>query len=58
MSLQRLYKLDQSYAKDLDKLLHNEGYIDELLKLPRGEVIELVNYLNDVRSPSLRNQHS
>jgi hypothetical protein len=48
MSLQRLYKLDQSFAKDLDKVLHDEKYVNSLLELQQNDLIELVNYLNDV----------
>ena len=49
--LQRLYDLDRSFSRDLDKLLHDEGYVDGLLQLPENELIPLVNYLNDVGSP-------
>jgi hypothetical protein len=51
MSLQRLYQLDRSFAKDLDRLLQDKKYQETLLNLPQNELIELVNYLNDVCSP-------
>ena len=51
MSLQRLYDLDRPSSAELDKLLHDEKYIDELLKLPEGELIHLVNHLSYVSSP-------
>ena len=51
MSLQRLYRLDRSLSEELDKLLHDQKYVDLLLGLPEGELIHLVNYLSDVGSP-------
>ena len=51
MSLQRLYQLDRTFAAELDELLHDEGYVGGLLWLPEDELIELVNYLNDVGFP-------
>jgi len=47
--LQRLYELDNSFALELDKLLHNDEYVGRLLRLPEKELIQLVNYLSDVR---------
>lgn len=58
MSLQRLYQLDQSFAVQLDKVLHDEDYIKKLLKLPSNELVELVNYLNDVCPLYYENQSS
>jgi len=51
MSLQRLYQLDRSFSDELDKLLHDEKYVGELLGLPENELIQLVNYLSDVSFP-------
>ena len=51
MALQRLYESDRSFSGELDKLLHDEKYLGELLTLPEDQLIQLVNYLNDV-SPS------
>ena len=52
MALQRLYESDRSFSGELDKLLHNEKYVDKLLGLPEGELIQVVSYLDDV-SPLL-----
>ena len=52
--LQRLYQLDRTFAAELDELLHDEGYVDGLLRLPKNELIEFVNYLNDVRFPPVK----
>ena len=49
MLLQRLYQSDHSFALELDKLLHNDEYVGRLLGLPEKELIQLVNYLSDVR---------
>ena len=51
-SSQRLYDLDKSLSPELDKLLRDKEYIDGLLDLPENELIQLVNYLNDVGFPS------
>jgi len=53
MSLtKRLYELDKSFSVQLDKLLHDEKYVGGLLDLPENELIQLVNYLSDVRFSS------
>lgn len=49
--LQRLYKLDKSFAQELEKLLQNDKYVGGLLKLPEKELIQLVNYLDNVCFP-------
>ena len=57
MSPQRLYDLNRSstqFSYQLDKLLHEKGYVDELQKLPEGELVRLVNYLNIVRYPQCK----
>ena len=54
MSLHRLYDLDGSSAQfsdELDRLLHEKEYVDGFQKLPEGELIQLVDYLNNVRHP-------
>lgn len=51
MLLERLFQLDRKFAGELEKVLHDEKYVEKLLKLPEKELIELVNYLDDVRSP-------
>ena len=48
MSLQRLYDLDKTFADELDKLLHDAEYVDELGRLPERELVQLVNHLNNV----------
>jgi len=48
MALQRLYQSDKSFSAELDKLLHDEKYVDKLLGLPEDELIQVVNYLSDV----------
>ena len=52
--VQRLYQLDKSFAPELDRLLHDEGYVGGLLRLPEKELIPLVNYLNDVGFPPVK----
>lgn len=52
MSPQRLYNLDRSsteFSQQLYELLREKEYVDELQKLPEGELVQLVNYLNSVR---------
>ena len=51
MSLQSLYELDRSFPDRLDKLLHVQKYVEELQGLPDQELLQLVDYLNDVCSP-------
>lgn len=51
MSLQPLYELDRSFPDRLDELLHDQKYVEELRGLPEQELLQLVDYLNDVRSP-------
>jgi len=53
-SSQRLYDLDKSFSRELDKLLHDEKYVGGLLHLPENELIQLVNYLNDVGFPPVK----
>ena len=51
MSLQRLYGLDRSstqFSDQLDELLHDKGYLDELRGLPEIELVQLVDHVNDV----------
>ena len=54
MSARRLYDLDRSFSQELEKLLHDERYIGELLELPENDLIQLVNYLNDVGFPPVK----
>ena len=52
MSLQRLYDLDRwstQFPGQLDELLHDSKYVDGFQKLPEGELVELIDYLNSVR---------
>jgi len=51
---QRLYDLDRSstkFPRQLNTLLHEAYYVDDLQKLPKGELIQLINHLNSVRYP-------
>jgi len=51
---QRLYDLDRSsneFPRQLDDLLHETDYINELQNLPEGELVQLINHLNSVRCP-------
>lgn len=54
MSLQRLYDLGRTFSDQLDKLLHDEEYVGGLQRLPKDELVQLVNHLNDVGSTSAR----
>jgi len=47
--LQRLYELDKSFAPKLEDFLQNNENVEGLQRLPKKELIQLVNYLNDVR---------
>jgi hypothetical protein len=49
--VQHLYQLDRQFAQGLDGLLQGEKYLGELLKLPDKDLIQFVNYLNDVGFP-------
>ena len=51
MSLQRFYQLDKNFAEELDRLLHDNKFVDGLLQLPEGDLIQLINYLADVGYP-------
>ena len=49
---QRLYELDRSapwFLEQLNELLHDEEWVYRLRLLPRGELAELIDYLDDVR---------
>lgn len=48
MSLRRLYDLDEPFPRQLDQLLHDQEYVDELRELPEPELSQLVDHLNDV----------
>ena len=59
MLLQRLYELDRSSARfpeELDKLLHDREWVEQLQLLPEGELVESMGYLNDVRLISTPNR--
>lgn len=60
MSLKPFYQLDRSYAEQLDKLLHDERYVEKLLQLQGSELEQLVDYLSDVGPvpPPRRNESS
>ena len=52
MSPRRLYELDRSSAQFPDRLyqlLHDKEHVECLQKLPEDEVVQLIDYLNDVR---------
>jgi len=49
--LRRLYQLDSKFAQELEKLLQNDKDVGELLRLPEKELIQFMNYLNDVSFP-------
>jgi hypothetical protein len=53
MSLERIYDLDRTFSDRLDKLLHDEEYVDGLRRLSECELVQLVNHLNDVWFPSV-----
>ncbi|KAF9641912.1 kinase-like protein, partial [Thelephora ganbajun] len=51
MLTQRLYELDRSstqFPEQLDKLLHDKEWIEDLKLLPEDELVELIGCLNDV----------
>jgi len=52
--LQGLYQLDRSFARELEKFLQNEKHVGGLQQLPEKELIQFVNYLNDVRFHPVR----
>lgn len=47
--LARLYDLDKAFAVQLDRLLHDERYISQLMALQEDGLIQVVDYLNEVR---------
>ena len=47
--LERLYVLDKAFAAQLDRLLHDERYISQLMGLQEDGLIQVVDYLSDVR---------
>lgn len=51
MSLNRFHQLDGTYAQQLDKLLHDENYVEKLTCLKGDELVQLVDYLSDVSFP-------
>jgi len=54
---QRLRQLDRSSAqfpKQLNELLYDKEWIDRLVHLPEGELIETIGNLDDVRFISTR----
>ncbi|KAF9643100.1 kinase-like protein, partial [Thelephora ganbajun] len=51
MLAQRLYELDRSstqFPEQLDKLLHDKEWIEDLKLLPEDELVELIGCLNNV----------
>ena len=54
MSLKRLYDLDKSFSDQLDKLLHDEEYVNGLRELPERELVQIVNHLDNVGFTSVR----
>ena len=46
--LERLYELENAFAVQLDKLLHDERHISQLVALQEDELIQVVEYLSDV----------
>lgn len=52
--MQDLYELDRSFSREIDRISRDEGYVDELLQLPESELIQLVNYLDDVGFSSVK----
>ena len=51
MSIQRLNELDASstlFPEQLDKLLRDKEWIDQLKTLPEGDLVELTGHLNGV----------
>ena len=49
-----LYGLEKSYFDGLDKHLHDDSYVEVLMRLPEDELTELVDYLSDVRLSSTK----
>ena len=51
MSAQLLYELDTSstrFPEQLDELLRDKEWIDQLKTLPEGELVGLTGYIDDV----------
>jgi len=52
MFAQRLDQLDRSSAlfpEQLDKLLHDQKWVEQVQLLPRDELVEMIEQINDVR---------
>jgi len=62
MSAQRLYELDRSsnqFPEQLNELLHDREWVEQLKLLPEGELVELAGHLHDVwLIPSPTTSHS
>jgi len=59
MLAQRLYQLDRSSARfpeQLDKLLHDKEWVEQAQLLPKDELVEMIEHINDVRLVSTPNQ--
>jgi len=57
MLTQRLYELDKSstrFPEQLDELLHDTEWVKRLELLRGGELMELIGYLDNVRSIPMR----
>jgi len=52
MFAQRLYGLDRSstqFPEELDKLLHEKEWVEQVQLLPEDELVGVISYLDDVR---------
>jgi hypothetical protein len=52
--LERFHTLDRTFGGELDSLLHDETYIGQLMGLQGNELIQVLDYLSDVRSSPTR----
>jgi len=59
MLAQRLLQLDRSSAgfpEQLDKLLHDQKWVEQVQLLPRDKLVKVIECMNDVRLGSTPNQ--
>lgn len=56
MPVQRLYKLNRTstrFPERLERLLHDKKWVERLQRLPEGQLVELIGYLDSVRFVSM-----
>jgi len=59
MLAQRLYGLDRSsnrFPEELDQLLHEREWVEQVQLLPKDVLVEVISYLDDVRLISTPNR--